>query len=296
MKMTGTLIFNLEPLGPFKFECKPYVLALTPIEVPEAERKLVAWWKFDEAEGGEAADSSGNNIIGTLSGNPQWQPLGGKVGGALAFDGVDDFIDCGSDVSLNLIEGVSVAAWIKLAGHAEDQKIVGNQDNLTGGYKFGLYSDKLEFEIRDSGNAPTQNRSVEGGTVLEPDTWYHIAGTYCQGGSIKTYVNGKLDRELAVASILAPSTGTLKIGREPFDDLYLFNGLMDDLSIYNYAISETDVADIYSGKTPLTVAQIATLAAGEKQAGGGGGFVPVLIIVVIAAAAGLVIYKIKTAV
>ncbi len=74
MNMTGTFIATLEPLGPFKFECKPYVLALSPIKIPKADRKLVAWWKFDEAEGSSAADSSGNNIIGTVSGNPQWQP------------------------------------------------------------------------------------------------------------------------------------------------------------------------------------------------------------------------------
>ncbi len=296
MNITGTLVFNIEPLGPFKFQSNPYILALTPVKIPEAERKLVAWWKFDQAEGDTMSDSSGNNHVGTLIGGPQWQPAGGRVGGALAFDGVDDFIDCGSDVSLNLIEGLSVAAWIKLAGPADDQKIVGNQDNVTGGYKVGVYSNKVELEIRDSGNAPTQNRYVEGGTVLEPDTWYHVVGTYCQGGSIKTYVNGKLDRELETPNILAPSAGTLKIGREPFDDNYLFNGLMDDLSIYNYALSDADVADIYSGKTPL-VAQLATPAAGEKQAGGGGGFVTVLIIVVIAAAAaGFVVYKIKAAV
>jgi hypothetical protein len=189
-----------------------------------------------------------------------------------------------------------VVAWIKLAGPAEDQKIVGNQDNVAGGYKVGVYSNKVELEIRDSGNAPTQNRYVEGGIVLEPDTWYHVVGTYCQGGSIKTYVNGKLDRKLETPNILAPSSGPLKIGREPFADLYLFNGLIDELSIYNYALSEADVADIYSGKTPA-VAQLTTLAAGEKQAGGGGRFVPVLIIVVIAvAAAGFAIYKIKAAV
>jgi hypothetical protein len=295
--MTGSFIATLEPLGPFEFECKPYVLALSPVKIPKADRKLVAWWKFDEAEGDEAADSSGNNFIGTLSGNPQWQPSGGKVGGALSFDGVDDYLDCGSDPSLNVANAVTVAAWIKLSESVDDQKIVSNQDDLSGGYKFGIFSNKVELEIRDSGNVPTQNRLVEGGTVLESDTWYHLVGTYCQGGAIKTYVNGKLDREVPVVSLLATSTGTLKIGREPFGDMYLFNGLMDEVSIYNYALSEADVAEIYSGKSPLAVAPTAILAAGEKQAGESSGFVPILIIVVIAiAAAGFAIHKIKAAV
>jgi hypothetical protein len=170
------------------------VLALNPIEVPEAEHKLVAWWKFDEAEGGEAADSSGNNIIGTLSGNPQWQPSGGKVGGAMAFDGDGDFIDCGHNEGLNITGAVTIAAWIKLSKSTDDQKIAGNQDDISGGYKLSIFSDKAEFEVRDSGNALRNNRFVNGGTILQPGVWYHIVGTYSQGGSIKTYVNAKLDR------------------------------------------------------------------------------------------------------
>jgi len=224
------------------------VLALTPIEVPEAERKLVAWWKFDEAEGGEAADSSGNNIIGTLVGNPQWQPSGGKVGGALAFDGDGDFIDCGHDEGLNITGAVTIAAWIKLSKSTDDQKIAGNQDDISGGYKLSIFSDKAELEVRDSGNALRNNRFVDGGTILQPGVWYHIVGTYSQGGSIKTYVNAKLDREQETTNILAASSGPLKIGCEPFNGIYLFNGLMDDLRIYNYALSQVDIAKIFAGK------------------------------------------------
>ena len=52
-------------------------------------------------------DSSGNDHVGTLMGGPQWQPDGGKVGGALAFDGVDDYIDCGTPEDLNLTKASS---------------------------------------------------------------------------------------------------------------------------------------------------------------------------------------------
>jgi len=282
MNMTGTFIATLEPLGPFEFECKPYVLALSPFKIPKADRKLVAWWKFDEAEGGEAADSSGNNIIGTLSGNPQWQPSGGKVGGALAFDGDGDFIDCGHDEGLNITGAVTISAWIKLSKSTDDQKIAGNQDDISGGYKLSIFSNKAELEVRDSDNSLRNNRFVDGGTILQPGVWYHVVGTYSQGGSIKTYVNGKLDREQGTTNTLAASSGPLKIGCEPFSGICLFNGLMDEVSIYNYALSETDVVDIYSGKSPPTVAQVATLAAGEQPTGWGRHFVPVLIIMIIA--------------
>jgi hypothetical protein len=269
---------------------------MTPLEIPEAQRKLVAWWKFDETEGDTTSDSSGNNHVGTLAGGPQWQPAGGKIGGALAFDGVDDFIDCGADASLNLTKGVSVAMWIKLAGHAEDQKIAGNQDDVSGGYKVGIYSDKVELEIRDSGNSLINNRFVDGGTILQPGVWYHVVGTYWQGGSIKTYVNAKLDRALDIINILAPSTGTLKIGREPFSDLYWFNGLMDDLRIYNYPLAEAEVAALYSGQAlPTMTAKTEIPATAKDEPGTGGNWIPVLVIVIIAAAAaGLVSRRKKT--
>ena len=259
-------------------------MALAPVVIPEAERKMIALWKFDEAEGSEAADSSGNNIVGILIGNPQWQPAGGKVGGALEFDGVDDYIDFGSDANLNIANAVTIAAWIKLSGSAEDQKIVSNQDNVAGGYKFGVYSNKIELEIRDSGNSATTNRYVDGGTVLQPGVWYHVMGIYSQDNYIRTYVNGNLDRELSTVGVLAPTTGTIKIGREPFMDAYFFNGLIDELSIYNYALSDADIAAVYSGKA-LPITQAETPDTGEKQAGRSGNFIPVLVIVIIAVVA-----------
>jgi hypothetical protein len=225
------------------------VLSTTPIEVPEEERKLAAWWKFDKFDGSKATDSSGNNIIGTLNGDPQWLPSGGKFGGALKFDGVDDFIKCEHYDGLDITCALTISAWIKLSKSAEDQKIASNQNNISGGYKLGIFSGKAELEVRNSANTAGYNRLVNGGTNLQPGIWYHIVGTYNQGGSIRTYVNAKLDREQKTTSILAASSGSLKIGCEPFDEsMYLFNGLMDDIRIYNYALSQADIDKIYTGK------------------------------------------------
>lgn len=296
MNVTGTLTFNLEPLGPFKFVSKPYVLSFTPLKIPEEQRKLVAWWKFDETQGSQAGDSSGNDLTGTLTGNPQWQPAGGKAGGALAFDGDGDFIDCELDEELNITGAVSIAAWIKLAKSTNDQKIAGNQDDITGGYKLSIFSGKAEFEVRDSGNILRNNRFIDGGTVLQPDVWYHIVGTYSQGESIKTYVNAKLDREQETLNILSPSSGTFKIGREPFTDLYWFNGLMDDLQIYSYPLSETEVAALFAGQNlPTMVAKTEILAATGEKTGTSNYWMLVLPVVAIAAVAiGLTVRKGKT--
>jgi len=78
---------------------------------------------------------------------------------------------------------------------------------------------------------------------LTPGIWYHVAGVYSQGNYIRTYVNGVLDRELATTSVLGTSTGTLKIGCEPYNTSGgLFNGLIDEVQIYKAALTAGQVA------------------------------------------------------
>jgi len=266
---------------------------------------LLAWWKLDETEGASAADSSGNpdSIGGKLMGNPQWQPSDGKVGGALAFDGADDYIDCGTAPSLHITGVVTVSAWIKLAEIGIDQKIAGNDDNTAGGYKIGVFTnDKVEFEIKTAANRPFTNRNVEGGTVLTQGLWYHVAAVYSQGNYIRTYVNGKLDRELTTQAILGRSSGPFRIACETSNPRqYNFGGVIDDVHVYNCALGKADVEALYSGQALPAVAKVTlempaakvtrekppaevTLpgATGQEEPGPGRNWIPVLIIVVIA--------------
>jgi len=199
---------------------------------------LAAYYKLD----GDAQDSSGSGNNGTLVGNPTWVSAG-KVGGALQFNGLD-YVECGAGPSLNITDAVTISAWIRLAGPTADQKIAGNQDGVAGGYKLGVYSDRVEFEIRTPENSWVLNRDVAGGTVLTPNVWYHVAGVYSKGSYIATYVNGVLDRVLATSALLGSTTGTFKIGREPFwwGNFCFWNGMIDDLRVYNRTLAPAEIA------------------------------------------------------
>lgn len=120
----------------------------------------------------------------------------------------------------------------------------GNQDGITGGYKLGVYDDVLEFEIRTADNAAFLNKSVAVGTLLEPEVWYHVVGVYSQGDYIRTYVDGNVDREMFTADLLGTSTGTFKLGREPFSDSYFWLGLMDDVRVYDRALRQEEIQAI----------------------------------------------------
>jgi len=225
-------------------------LVLGVVLAGEAQADLVGWWRFDEGTGTVASDSSGNGNNGTFNGDPEW--VAGHFGGALEFDGTGDWLDCGTGQSLRLGGAVTMTAWIKVNVLNLDHKVGGNQNNSNGGYKMTAYSNnKIEFEIRTAANAGTLNRNTVGGTILAVGEWYHVAGVYSQqGGYIRTYVNGVLDRELATTAVLGVSPGPFRIGCEPFNTGgYNFNGAMDDIRVYSTALTEGEIlAAMVGGK------------------------------------------------
>ncbi len=197
---------------------------------------LIAYYPLDI----DALDASGNGNDGTVNGDPTF--VDGVIGTAMEFDGDGDFLDCGNNPILALTDAVSISAWIKVAVQGADHKLGGNQDGANGGYKMSVYNDNIEFEIRTAGNSAVLNRSVAGGTVLDVDVWYHVTGVYSLAdGYIRTYVNGELDRELETTEALGASPASLMIGCEPFSSgQYNFNGVMDDIRVYNKALSEDE--------------------------------------------------------
>lgn len=205
---------------------------------------LVGHWKFDEGTDTVAYDSSiyGNN--GIFKGDPQW--VVGHFSGALEFDGTGDWLDCGTHPSLEITGAVSMTAWIKVGTKDIDHKLGSNQDEANGGYKMAVFNNRIEFEIRTSDKAEVLNRDVAGGTEIEVGVWYHVAGVYSlEDGYIRTYVNGVLDRELLTSQVLGASTESFKIGCEPFaTGMYNFNGVIDDLRIYNHAIDEDEIQQL----------------------------------------------------
>lgn len=208
---------------------------------------LIGWWKLDGIESGLVLDSSGLDNHGVVLGNPQ--SVAGYFGGALSFDGLDDYIDCGSDASLMSVDSVSVAAWIKPGALGGARRIASSDDGLVGGYTLGVYhDDRIEFGIQVGGNTPTLNRDVPGGTVLEQDLWYHVVGVYNKGYGIRTYVNGALDRELKTSKVAGISAGPLLLGRGLPGEENGWQGLLDDVRVYRKALTADEINGVTHGE------------------------------------------------
>ena len=75
------------------------------------------------------------------AGAAQW--VAGQIGQALQCNGTSVYVDCGKGASLNITEALTITAWIKMDFTGGDRKIAGNQDNKTGGYKLGVYSNNF---------------------------------------------------------------------------------------------------------------------------------------------------------
>ncbi len=232
------------------------VLLLGPALTSTASAEIVGWWKFDEGSGTIAQDSSRYNNDVFFNGDPQW--VEGYYNSGLEFDGTDDCLDLGVyEPVLDIVGELTMTAWIKPGATLRDHEIGGN---ITigpngGGYVMGIYSnDNLEFEVRSSAGTSAPPSRPGGGTMLQTDTWYFVAGTYAQtadGGVITTYVNGELDAEMVTTIVMAPSPGTFVIGRDPSaPGAGQFIGVIDDFRVYNHILTESELRDAMLGKWP----------------------------------------------
>ena len=132
--------------------------------------ELIANWKLDETEGDIVYDSAGTNDA-VVFGDPVWQPEGGMVDGAIAFDGIDDYIS--TDFVLNPADGrFSVFAWIK--GGAPGQVIISQADG-TGDTWLGI--DPLEGALSTELEPPETRTPIPpllSDMVIIDDEWHHI--------------------------------------------------------------------------------------------------------------------------
>lgn len=102
---------------------------------------LVSHWALDATSGTSAADSVGSNTgtvgsnTGTLTNSPTWSGSGGKIAGALSFDGTDDYVDVGNPASLQITGSVTLSAWINWGTADNNDRVILAKHNASGSIK-----------------------------------------------------------------------------------------------------------------------------------------------------------------
>jgi len=197
--------------------------------------RLVALWKMDETEGSIAYDSIGVND-GICHGDPLWQPAGGKLAGALEFDGIDDYVSTG--FVLNPEYGpFSVFAWIKDGAPGQVILSQGSGVNwLMADPVDGVLKTDLKEPATTGRGAPPAGPPLISPTVVT-DSYWHRVGFVRDGSDRILYVD---DIEVArdTATNLESAGVGLHIGiSNAIEPGTYWSGLIDDVRIYNRAVT-----------------------------------------------------------
>jgi len=201
---------------------------------------LVGSWHFDEGSGTTAYDSSGNSNDGAING-ATW--VDGKFKKALSFDGSDDYVNCGNDASLDITGSITVEARVKVnsTGLSGYRRILSKREGSEScGYILTVNDGTPKFII---GNG-SSNVSAVSNIDLETDKWYHILGFWDGIDTIKILVD-RIERGSNTVTSLASSSHSVYIGSDT-DGNYCFDGIIDEVRIYNKALSSEEISDLYN--------------------------------------------------
>ena len=232
---------------------------------------LVAWWKLNDGSGSSAADSSGNGYTGTLKNNPSWVssstwpwPYALSLTAASSQD-----MTMGNIALTNNLQAATWSAWIYVptlpfTGNAE---IISKWDNVN--------QDQFTLRVNTSGevcayiaSAVTDLGSNYGCTsspvITAQNTWYHVVAVYgtqtVNSNILNFYINGNLMPVTLIGNVSGSLPSSLTVPTSPYDiGAYgtigstandFFNGTIDDVRIYNRALTGNEVQMLYNYTYP----------------------------------------------
>jgi hypothetical protein len=201
---------------------------------------LLGWWKLDEKEGTTAADSSGSGNDGTLVGNPQWRPQGGKISGALEFSGKGDYVKIANESVFNITSQITVAAWVNITSVPQEWTGIVTKGDTTWRLSTDFANNVFHFGV-------AREDYLNGRTAVGSGQWHHVACVY-DGQKMSIYVDGKLDVSRPRSGPIATNNFPVCIGENIELTGHCWNGLIDDVRIYTYALSENEIAALAAGK------------------------------------------------
>jgi hypothetical protein len=219
----------------------------------------VAYWPLDEGAGTETADLSGNENHGTFLDSPTW--VIGKFGGALDFDGDNDAVDCGNPPILDFGTGDwTVSAWIKASVNPGDDMAIfskGMETSPNTDYQMRLRDeDDIMIRIDNDGTRYSPNTDDHEGLI--DGNWHHIVGMRRDGTDLRVYVDGVEDTGL-IADGRSTIPDSFDLSNTSEHNAYIgavaggagnprrwFLGLIDDVAVWNRALTADEVAYLWN--------------------------------------------------
>jgi hypothetical protein len=242
----------------------PVTVFVLPPPCTPAPTGLVGWWQAE----GNTLDALGINN-GTAQGALSFAT--GEVGQSFVLDGFTTSIrvPASSSLDVGVGDGLTTEAWINPQDYSFQSICEWNRNNGAGtgafsGGQIGAHLELNEYNadgslwgnlVDTSGNSHVINT---GGGIILPNTWQHVAMTYDKtSGAAVLYCNGTAVATANLGTFTSQTSSEFFMGRRPagpFAGLY-FNGQMDEVSVYNRALSAAEIQTIYNagsaGKCPV---------------------------------------------
>jgi hypothetical protein len=205
---------------------------------------LVMWLSFDEGSGNIAYDYSGNEnngalyngttVCGGIDACPLW--VDGKFGKAVSFDGIDDWIEVLNSDLLNP-SLITVSLWVNVSSFGNSILLSKNYSS----YQLSIDSNGyVQFYINES--------YINSSFPLSISTWQNIVGRF-NGSNIEIFINA-INAGSKLYSLSIPSN-SLNLSIAAWQLTSFFNGTIDDVRIYNRALSEEEILSHY--QQPLSI-------------------------------------------
>jgi YVTN family beta-propeller protein len=215
----------------------PMANAKSPRLMPDG---LVLGLGFNEAGGPVAFDASPARNAGAISGATRVRSKDG-FGGALSFDGVSSLVGVAGSKSLALTSAMTLEAWVNPSSTAGWRTVLLKEGAAAMAYE--LYANNPDV-ARAAAYYTTPGGALRGVTAtsaVPTNTWTHLAATY-DGTSMKFYVNGALVRSVLRSGAIDATNGALNIGGNYVWGGEYFAGLIDDVRVYNRALTAAEIA------------------------------------------------------
>ena len=228
---------------------------------------LVGHWDFDNDSGNIVTDSSGQNNHGTIIGATLTEDRFGNLNKAYFFDG-GDYIDVPNADSLNPTSAITITAWFKadsfaLGTYSWPPIVKKSDNNQTSGYTLEL------CDVYESHPGLWGGLNLEGYGRLGPlkpyppvaeGTWYFAALVF-DGSTLTNYLRSMGQTSFTTASNngsgnIVLASNNLNIGRDPSNTYRFFHGAIDDVRIYNRALTTDEVIEVYNVPEPDPIQKI----------------------------------------
>lgn len=217
---------------------------------PRLPRGLAAWWRMNEGTGTITSDSSGNGHTGILSGTPLPSWIRGVSSNGLQFANNASHVAIPGSLagvipgagSLIISNRITMSAWVKVAS-GEDGIILarsGPSGSIDGSYMLAVSLGKASMSLFLNG----AYKPLTGSTLVPDDgQWHLITGVY-DGAEMRVYLDSVLDTSQAATGTIDVIAADTFLGRLS-DGGFPFIGSMDDVRIYNRALSVNEITQLY---------------------------------------------------